>query len=159
VAANTAHEEPNLVPLLDLVLQLVMFFMICTSFVMEQVDETVRLPIAQSAKPMVDAKGRDVVFLNINRDGQLLVVGRPKPLTTEAEIIVYLQDVYNESKRRNADELRQSKMDENMADAQSLVIIRADRDCDYASIYRVMRKCQDVGLRRIQLRAGILLKG
>ena len=159
MAAGHAHEEPNLVPLLDLVLQLVMFFMVCTSFVMEQVDETVRLPVAQLAKPMADAKGRDVVFLNINRDGQLLVVGRPKPLTTEAEIVVYLQDVYTESKRRNVDELLQTGVDPAKADAQSLIIIRADRDADYASIYRVMRKCQDVGLRRIQLRASIALKG
>lgn len=153
---GNAHEEPNLVPLLDLVLQLVFFFMVCTSFVMEQVDETVRLPVAQSAKPMSDAKGRDVVFLNINRNGELLVVGRPKPLSTDAEVTVYLQDVVNESKRRHGDDMQLAG---NLPDAQSMVIIRADRDADYASIYRVMRKCQDVGLRRIQLRASIALKG
>ena len=32
--------EPNLVPLLDMVLQLVMFFMVCANFVMEQVNES-----------------------------------------------------------------------------------------------------------------------
>ena len=65
---GNAHDEPNLVPLLDLVLQLVMFFMMCANFVMEQVDQTIMLPVAQSAKPMTDAKNRDVVFLNINTD-------------------------------------------------------------------------------------------
>ena len=33
-------------PLLDLVLQLVMFFMLCANFVMEQVNDTIKLPKA-----------------------------------------------------------------------------------------------------------------
>ena len=63
--------EPNLVPLLDLVLQLVMFFMMCANFVMEQVDQTILLPVAQQAKPMSET-GPDVVFLNVTADGALL---------------------------------------------------------------------------------------
>lgn len=154
-----AHEEPSLVPLLDLVLQLVMFFMVCTSFVMEAIDENVRLPVAQSAKPMRDAKSKDVVFLNVNRDGELSVVGRPKPMTTMDEITVFLRDVAAESKRRNAEELRQSGSDPAKAEVVALVIIRADRDADYGNIYRILRSCQDVGLRKLQLRASIVIKG
>ena len=48
--------EPNLTPLLDLVLQLVMFFMIVSNFIMEQTNEAVRLPIAVSAKPIWNRK-------------------------------------------------------------------------------------------------------
>lgn len=156
---GSAHEEPNLVPLLDLVLQLVMFFMVCTSFVMEQVDENVRLPAAQSAKPMTDAKSRDVVFLNIDQQGHMLVVGRGKPLTTDEEIATYIQDVAAEARKRQADELRKMGGDPAQAQPETLVIIRADRDADYAHIYRVMRRCQDTGLRKIQLRAAITAKG
>jgi len=47
-------EEPNLIPLLDLVLQMVMFFMACTNFAMENLNEAVQLPLAQSAKPVED---------------------------------------------------------------------------------------------------------
>lgn len=159
MSGGSAHEEPNLVPLLDLVLQLVMFFMVCTSFVMEQVDENVRLPAAQSAKPMSDAKSKDVVFLNIDRQGHMLVVGQGKPLTTDEEVAVYIQDVAANARKRNADELRQLGGDVAQAKPEALIIIRADRDADYAHIYRVMRRCQDSGLRKIQLRASISLKG
>lgn len=159
MAGGSAHEEPNLVPLLDLVLQLVMFFMVCTSFVMEQVDENVRLPAAQSAKPMADAKSKDVVFLNIDRQGHMMVVGRGKPLTTEEEIASYIQDIATDSRKRQADELQKIGADPAKSQPETLIIIRADRDADYANIYRVMRRCQDTGLRKIQLRAAITLKG
>ena len=56
---NEAPEEPNLVPLLDLVLQMVMFFMACTNFAMENINETVKLPLAQSAKPVDEHRDRD----------------------------------------------------------------------------------------------------
>jgi biopolymer transport protein ExbD len=156
---GNAHDEPNLVPLLDLVLQLVMFFMMCANFVMEQVDQTIMLPVAQSAKPMADVKGQDIVFLNINRDGELLVVGRPKPLTTDDEVAVYLQGVFDEGKKRAADLAKKSGAEAADVKPDTLIIVRAHRDANYESVYRVMRKCSDIGLRKIQLRAYVGLKG
>ena len=38
--------EPNFTPLLDLVLQLVMFFMLCANFVMDQTSVEIKLPDA-----------------------------------------------------------------------------------------------------------------
>jgi biopolymer transport protein ExbD len=46
--------EPNLTPLLDVVLQLLMFFMMCVNFVTEQVNSDIALPDAQSARPGQD---------------------------------------------------------------------------------------------------------
>lgn len=136
--AVNAHEEPNLVPLLDLVLQLVMFFMMCANFVMEQVDQTILLPVAQSARPMTEGKG-DVLFLNINAAGELLIVGRPLHLATDAQIAGYLREVAADRR-------------------ETLVIIRAHRDAEYASVYRILRQCQEAGLNKLQLRA-IPVKG
>src|SRR4051812_13993459 len=56
--------EPNLTPLLDVVLQLLMFFMMCVNFVTEQVNEDIKLPDSQSAKPM-DKTESDVLFINL----------------------------------------------------------------------------------------------
>src|SRR6516162_9111815 len=56
--------DPNLTPLLDVVLQLLMFFMMCVNFVTEQVNEDVKLPRSQSAKPMMK-DGTDTLLLNI----------------------------------------------------------------------------------------------
>ena len=55
--------EPNLVPLLDVILQLVMFFMLCANFVMEQVNEAIKLPDAIAAKPL-DKRAGDYLILH-----------------------------------------------------------------------------------------------
>ena len=49
---STEKCEPNFTPLLDLVLQLVMFFMICANFVMEQTSVEIKLPKAIAAKAL-----------------------------------------------------------------------------------------------------------
>src|SRR5438270_9862169 len=64
VAGAAPAMEPNLTPLLDMVLQLLMFFMMCVNFVTEQVSEDVKLPVSQSARPM-DKTESDVLFLNL----------------------------------------------------------------------------------------------
>src|SRR6516162_7619228 len=62
--AAIAHADPNLTPLLDVVLQLLMFFIMCVNFVSEQVKEEVKLPESASARPM-DKAQTDVLFLNL----------------------------------------------------------------------------------------------
>src|SRR5438270_428956 len=84
--------EPNLTPLLDVVLQLLMFFMMCVNFVTEQVNEDIKLPFAQSARPM-DKGEQDVLFLNIDDHGQLLVLGKEDPLNM-LRTKYYLRDQY-----------------------------------------------------------------
>jgi biopolymer transport protein ExbD len=139
--------EPNLVPLLDLVLQLVMFFMMCTQFVvMEQNDQSIRLPLAQQATPLPEkGLGPDVLYLNVTGRGDVKVFGRPRPLNTDEEILVFLRDVSESAKeaagRRGA------------KDVTTQVVVRADKDATFEQIFRVLRRCQDVGLRKVQLRA------
>ena len=51
--ANEIKAEPNLTPLLDLVLQLVMFFLLVANFSVVQANKDIDLPKAQSARPVV----------------------------------------------------------------------------------------------------------
>ena len=46
--------EPNLTPLLDVVFQLITFFMLVINFSSENYDQRVRLPVADSARPVED---------------------------------------------------------------------------------------------------------
>jgi biopolymer transport protein ExbD len=146
-ATTTGVAEPNLVPLLDLVLQLIMFFMMCTQFVvLEQNDQTIRLPLAQQATPLPEkGLGPDVLYLGVSDRGAVKVFGRPRPLVTDEEILVFLRDVYESAKeaaaRRGAKEVA------------TQVVVRADKDATFEQIYRVLRRCQEVGLRKVQLRA------
>lgn len=81
------QEEPNLVPLLDLVLQLVMFFMACTNFAKENISEAVKLPLAQTAKPIEDDELRrhELIYVNVEENGDM----RVRSFTDENGLVWY----------------------------------------------------------------------
>src|SRR4051812_5732383 len=64
--------EPNFTPLLDLVLQLVMFFMLCANFVMDQTSVEIKLPQAIAAK-VIGPGDEYVIFLNVNEKGVVIL--------------------------------------------------------------------------------------
>jgi len=137
--------DPNLTPLLDVVLQLIMFFMVGVSFVSNQVNAGIDLPTAQSARPM--EKGLiDVLFLNVNKDGQLEVVGQDQPLTTPDQVNFYLTQQYSDLKRLDRD--RGGKGVVN-----TVVILRADQRASYREVYDLLRRVKEAGFTRIQMRA------
>jgi biopolymer transport protein ExbD len=140
-----SNAEPNLVPLLDLVLQLVMFFMMVAQFaVMEQTDQAIKLPQASQAQPIPEeGLGPDVIFLGITKQGEVKVAGRP-PMSNEEEVVVFLKQAHAAAEERGKKERR---------DIQPLVVIRADENADFAQVYKVMRRCQEAGLLKLQLRA------
>jgi biopolymer transport protein ExbD len=144
-SSDAVQAEPNLVPLLDLVFQLIMFFLMVVNFVTEQVNRTIMLPSAQSARPM-DKRIEGPLFLNMDAEGRLLVPGQ-KPLATLLEIRYYLQQCYQDAER-----VAKAQGD---AQVKSVVILRAHKKADYAHVYHVLRMCKEAGFRRLQLRAQI----
>jgi biopolymer transport protein ExbD len=146
VSTNEIRAEPNLVPLLDLVFQLIMFFMVCVNFVTQQVNEDIKLPVAQSARPM-DKAELDVLFLNVDQNGKLMVPGREQPLTTLPQIRVYLRQVYADAKRA-----AEEKGDKT-ARVKTAVVIRADKRATYLRIFELLQLCKEIGYQKLQLRA------
>ena len=57
--------EPNLTPILDMVFQLITFFMLVLNFKAAEVDLNLKLPVLGSAKPLPDDQ-RDMKFLVLN---------------------------------------------------------------------------------------------
>jgi len=133
-------EEPNLTPLLDLVLQLVMFFMICANFVMEQIDDSIKLPEALAARSL-EAKQNNILFLNMNSKGHILF--GVDIWTTPNAIESGLKAEY--ALRTRASGAKQAE--------ETLVIVRADKDSNFEQLYRVLRGCKLSGFNRLQLRA------
>src|SRR5579884_2918601 len=72
--------EPDLTPMLDLVMQLLMYFIMCANFIGEEVPENIHLPSSQAAKPLT--RENDILFMNINREGKVLVLGQ-EPMNME----------------------------------------------------------------------------
>ena len=137
--------DPNLTPLLDLVLQLVMFFMLIANFAQEDVSDKVKLPIATQAKPL-SAKDTDITYLNVDTRGHVLVAGNqteglvgPEQLASHMKHVARTHPKYDEKETKNV----------------MKVIIRADRDVKFRDINMVMTTIKSVGFRHLQLRAKI----
>lgn len=145
-STNEIRAEPNLVPLLDLVFQLIMFFMVCVNFVSQQVNEGIKLPVAQSARPM-DRSELDVLFLNVDKDGQLVLPGREQPLTTLPQMRVCLRQIYADTKRA-----AEEKGDKD-GRVKTVVVLRADKRATYLRIFELLQLCKEVGYQRLQVRA------
>lgn len=141
--------EPNLIPLLDLVLQLVMFFMVCANFVMEQLNESIKLPTAVAATP-IGAKEEYIIFLNVTRDGIIPLppldqIGNVKELTNPAQVQDYM-------KKRYEEDIRAAGGDRSKP-ARSTLIIRADKEAPFEKVYAILKACRTAGYERAQLRA------
>ena len=140
--------EPNMTPLLDVVLQLIMFFMLCANFAMEQVDEAIKLPTAAAAKPL-DSTAEDYVLLNV-------MVNQ----TTDKPTITIGNEVYEGAIQlktflRNRYELDQARADPTQWEegkGRSIIIIRGDKECRVKHIRAVTTACQQAGYRNVQLR-------
>lgn len=144
LTVRDARCDPNLVPLLDLVLQLIMFFIVCVSFKAQDYNsKDVQLPVVQSAR-ILERSDDEPLFLNMDERGEVLIAGRD-PLRTVPEMKDYLQHVYS-SAQRVAKERGDKKI-------KMVIILRAHRGVDYESVYQLLRLCKDIGFTTLQLRA------
>jgi biopolymer transport protein ExbD len=140
--------EPNLTPLLDVVFQLITFFMICINFSQDNYDQRIRLPVAGSAKPVEStAADTDRLVLNVDRDGRLLFNG--EMLDTDGAIRQI--EIQAELVRLNA-KVTGVKLDP-VAGFPTTIVIRADRDTHFSQLFRLITACQDKGFRKFALKA------
>jgi biopolymer transport protein ExbD len=142
--------EPNLVPMLDLVLQLIMFFMLVTNFIQDDLVTTIKLPTAIQAKPL-DKSEDHVIFLNVDKKGNVLLAKDPKPgdiLTNAIQVQNFLRGRMEYDVARKAREEKIGK-----PGRVSLVVIRADKDSHFKQVNDVMDACRRSGYTDVQLRA------
>ena len=76
VSRKGLKAEPNLTPMLDMVFQLVTFFMLVINFKANQIDTQMELPVVGTARP-VNTKGEvSLLMVNINNKGKYTVFNR-----------------------------------------------------------------------------------
>ncbi len=166
-AENGAHSEPNLTPLLDVVLQLLMFFMMCVNFVSEQVNEEIKLPKSLAVKPMDKAEA-DYLFVNVKpfslqdfqdrlpsdvlarvqdkfREGDECILVPGKEPMRRNELRIWLKQQYEDA--RQLAEQRGAK------GVNTAIVIRAHKEADYGQVFEILQMCKNVGYRRLMLRA------
>lgn len=137
--------DPNLVPLLDVVLQLIMFFMITVNFVRtDQFDDAILLPVAQAAVPL-DKSAEEFIFLNLDAEGKLVGTLSNFVLDTPGKLQEYL-------KREKIDLERLARGRGKQGEVKVAIVLRADGQCRYGDIWEKLDACQRAGYKRWQLR-------
>src|SRR5262249_61974419 len=85
MSASMSHDssaEPNLTPILDMVFQLITFFMLVINFKGAALDLSLKLPVLGSARPLDTEGHEDLFVLNIDASGRLKVYGMEKDIAT-----------------------------------------------------------------------------
>ena len=143
--SSNVKAEPNLTPILDMVFQLITFFMLVINFKSAELDLSLKLPVVGSARP-VDSKGqKELLVLNIDDVGTLKIYNRPV-----ANIDGYIQQ------EAQASRLAARLTPEDIEAGEELpttIVIRADRATPFKMLNRVIKACQDNGFRKFALKA------
>ena len=137
--------DVNLTPLLDLVLQLIMFFMITINFVrVDQFDDAIQLPLAANAVAL-DNTADDYIFLNLDGSGKLVGALVNLVLDTPEKLKVHLMREKESLERAN-------KARGKPEDGKVIIILRADKNAKYGDVWTVLNSCQRAGFKHWQLR-------
>src|SRR6266566_2574879 len=152
VPQSESIAEPNLTPLLDLVLQILMFFMVTVNFAQDQqqVSANVKLPDSETARPLSQAKDRDPIFLNLQlRSGE---GGKPEYVVEVPSVDTSKDMTPQQSEAARFKSQDQAKIwlhgkfldlkrDNKNGEVTNSVIIRADKDAEYAEVFRLLGAC------------------
>jgi biopolymer transport protein ExbD len=141
--------EPNLTPLLDVVFQLITFFMLVMNFSNENYDQRVRLPVAGSARPVEDVKqvSEDRLVLNIDQDGHLLFGGEVQPLNKAIQTIRHQADLIKVNLKAGGQKL------DPTGSLPTTIVLRGDKETTFASVLNLIKACQSNGFRKFALKA------
>ena len=142
--SHASSAEPNLTPILDMVFQLITFFMLVINFKAASMDLDLKLPVVGSARP-VDSEGKDdLLVLNINSEGKLKVYG---------QLIANVDGYIRQEAGASLLVARKDKPNTKADDLPSIVVIRADKATPFKMINQVITTCQTHGFRNFALKA------
>lgn len=113
----------DLTPLIDVVFQLIIFFLVATEFDSEDKELDVTLPKASEARPLTAEPTE--VFVNIDKDGHYFMNGKQRSIE-EIETL-----------------LREAKVNNPLSQS---VILRADKNVALDYVVVVMNLCNKVGM-------------
>jgi biopolymer transport protein ExbD len=126
-----------------MVFQLITFFMLVINFKSASLERSLKLPVLGSALPPANSPN-DVLVLNINAAGELLVYGQPR----DVESYISAEAVTSRlTARREITGFRVSD------ELPTTIVIRADQATSFGLLNRVLTTCQTHGFRRFSLQA------
>ena len=140
---SAENSEPNLTPMLDMVFQLVTFFMLVINFQSASLDMSLKLPVIGSARP-ADKGAEDLLVLNVNKAGKVMMYGN------EQDPATFVRKEAHEARLKLEMSGKKVKKDEELP---TLVVVRADLGTPFELLNKVLTECQSQGFRKFALRA------
>jgi biopolymer transport protein ExbD len=142
--SQEVRADPNLTPMLDMVFQLVTFFVMVMTFKSAEIDFNLSLPVVGSARP-VSTEGRTgVLVLNIDAAGNLRTTQPIRDL--DGFVRIQSQATLLATHMTPADL-------EAGGELPTTVVIRADRATPFGKLNRVIKTCQQNGFRKFAMKA------
>ena len=144
MSGSSAEGEANLTPMLDMVFQLITFFMLVINFKGASMDLSLKLPVLGSARPLEYVGKLQPLMLNINSEGKVQAFGQKvdvEPFVKKEAAVLKLQ--------LEASGATVTKKTEFPVP----VIIRADKKVTFAQLNHVIKTCQTEGYRQFSLSA------
>ena len=143
--ATAGVTKPDMTPMIDIVFQLIAFFMLVINFTKVDQNELIRLPASELAKPP-EAPPESPITLQLTRQGSVIFGGDQSPPGENA--ILWLRP-------RLLRERQIIARTPGRSVAEATIIIRADRNAKTGEVQEVMQLCQEraIGFQKFKLRA------
>lgn len=156
--------EPNLTPMLDMVFQLITFFVLIFNCKQAELASNVDLPIVGSAKPIAKYGGKEIRVIVFNfkfedpKEGVLSAPKRSRPaqlwvmgtLVPEDQIYGFVQ------REAQSSMMAQGLTEDDIKNGKELtdyIVIRADKDIPCKMVSNVFIACQKYGFRQFAFRS------
>lgn len=142
-AQSSEGADPNMTPILDMVFQLITFFMLVINFKGQSLDQSLQLPVLGSARPL-DWKGdKEPLVLNIDSEGQVKVYGK----------VVAVETYVTTEARLLKDRLRLTGESKSTDELPVPVVLRGDKGVRFVQLNEIIKICQREGYRQFELSA------
>lgn len=141
--------EPDMTPMIDIVFQLLTFFMVAINFENTKADERVKLPKDMLARPP-EVKPEHELVLNFGfkRDKDGTKIGSPTIFYNERLVEVAQLTPDLEQEKRVMEAIHGKEVTGKVT-----VLIRADSEVPTGLVQQLIKKCQDNGFTKFSLRA------
>jgi biopolymer transport protein ExbD len=133
---NTKLVEGDMTSMIDMVFQLIAFFMVLINFSQDDQNAKISLPESELAKPAEGALEFPIV-IHLDKDGRLYMGANEATIDSVKPLL-------------NVEIAQLTANNQKASDAN--VIIRAHRDAAGGKVQDLIAKCQEIGLEKFALR-------
>ena len=137
-------------PILDMVFQLITFFMLVINFKSGELDLTLNLPVVGSARP-IETKGKKLFVVNVKNVNGQAAISLQGRLILEDRIRGYIATEGEACRFR--DHVTKEEIDSGEKELSDQVVIRADDKTPFGNVNLVITSCQEQGFRSFALKA------